>query len=113
RRSEARRLDCSRQSDPRRADQGRGSNMKNRDRRDAQVRGQIEIHKPTLIQFVKKFPTFRWLTEDYRFRGETEAVYLPVRKLTVEHLDSLVELMEKAVPRPRSTISQIRSHLEV
>lgn len=53
--------------------------MKNRDRREAQGRGQIEIHKPVMNTFVKAYPRFKWATDDYRFREEGKPLYLPVR----------------------------------
>lgn len=87
--------------------------MKNRKRREAQARGQIEIKPNELKLFVKKVKRFEFLMEDYRYQNEEEPVYVPVRKFRDDELKSLRSVMEKSNPRPQATIAQIGMHLDI
>lgn len=87
--------------------------MKNRKRREAQVRGQVEVRPSEVKQFIKQYPRFSFLTEDWRFQNEPEPVYIPVRKLRTEELEALRSIMESSSPRPQATITQITMHLDI
>lgn len=87
--------------------------MKNRKRREAQARGQIEIRPNEVAKFIKEHPRFEFLTEDYRYQDEKQPVYIQVRKLSIEELDDLRKIMEKSDPRPQATITQINMHLDI
>lgn len=87
--------------------------MKNRKRREAQARGQIEIRPAELKQFVKKHPRFSFLTDDYRYQDEVEPVYVPVRKFRTVELVDLQSILKKSDPLPQATITQISMHLDI
>ena len=87
--------------------------MKNKDRREAQLRGQIEIKKSVFEALAKKHPRFDYYRNEWEYRTEKDAVYLPIRRFQVEELKDLVSIMEKSTPRPSATISQITASLQV
>ena len=84
-----------------------------RNRREGEFRGQLEIPHAALLSFIKKYPRFEFMLEDYRFKGKDEPAYLPVRKLNVEQLKGLRDLLEKTSPRPTGTIAQVGMHVEL
>lgn len=86
--------------------------MRNRRNRDA--RGKLEIPVPVLKTFVKEFDRFDFLLEDTRFgSGESDPVYVEVRKFQLEELEHLQKLLEKANPKPAGTIAQVSMHMEL
>lgn len=90
--------------------------MKNRARREAQGRGQIEILPGVLKQFIKKHQRFKFLTEDYNFRNDADQqmpVYLPARKIQLAEMKDLRKLMEASEPKPRATMAQLSMHIDI
>lgn len=90
--------------------------MKNRERREAALRGQVEIKRAVFDTFSKKYDRFSYYKDEWEYRqrdGGDSAIYIPLRRFKIEELEHLASIMSKSNPVPRAVISMINAVLEV
>jgi hypothetical protein len=87
--------------------------MKNRKRREAALRGKIEIRKPVFNLFCKKHSRFDYYRDEWDYRHGDDAVYIPLRRFATDELDDLIEIMQESSPIPRAVISMLTNALAV
>jgi hypothetical protein len=73
----------------------------------------IEIRKPVFEVFCKKYDRFDYYKDEWEYRNEKDAAYIPLRRFKVEELQHLLTLLAESKPRPIATMSMITQVLEV